>query len=119
MSIPGERRVLVVEDEVVVAMLIKEMLQTLGYEVAALSTHLDEALRLARTATYDLALLDINLNGRQSFPIAEAVRDRGLPFLFASGYGARMLAGRFPGVPLLQKPFSLDELRAALEQLSR
>ena len=108
------RRVLVVEDEVLVGMLLEEMLSELGYEVAALSTHLDEALILARNARFDIALLDINLNGRQSFPVAEAIRARGLPFLFATGYGSRILTAPYKDTPILQKPFSLDELRAAL-----
>jgi CheY-like chemotaxis protein len=108
------RRALVVEDEVLVGMLLEEMLHELGYELAALSTHIDEALALARTATFDVALLDINLNGRQSFPVADAIRARGLPFLFATGYGSRILEAAWRDVPILQKPFSLDELRAAL-----
>jgi DNA-binding response OmpR family regulator len=108
------RRALVVEDEVLVGMLLEEMLHELGHELAALSTHLDEALSLARSATFDFAVLDINLNGRQSFPIADAIRARGLPFLFATGYGSPILGTAWRDVPILQKPFSLDELRAAL-----
>jgi DNA-binding response OmpR family regulator len=110
------RRVLVVEDEVLVGMLIEEMLQELGYEPMALSTHLDEALSLARTAAFDFALLDINLNGKQSFPVADVLRARGLPFLFATGYGSRILGSSYADTPVLQKPFSLDELRRALDR---
>jgi DNA-binding response OmpR family regulator len=108
------RRVLVVEDEVLVGMMIEEMLQDLGYEVAALATHLDQALALAQSEPFDFALLDINLNGKQSFPVAEVIRERGLPFLFATGYGDRILDAPYTGAPLLQKPFSLEELRRAL-----
>jgi CheY-like chemotaxis protein len=108
------KRALVVEDEVLVGMLLEEMLHALGYELAALSTHLDEALTLARSAAFDVALLDINLNGRQSFPVADAIRARGLPFLFATGYGSRIVGAPYNDVPILQKPFSLAELRAAL-----
>jgi CheY-like chemotaxis protein len=110
------RRALVVEDEVLVGMLIEEMLQELGYEIAALSTHLDQALTLARTAAFDVALLDINLNGRQSFPVADVVRARGLPFLFATGYGSRILPEPYRDAPILQKPFSLAELKDALQR---
>jgi CheY-like chemotaxis protein len=110
------RRALVVEDEVLVGMLIEEMLQELGYEIAALSTHLDQALTLARTAAFDVALLDINLNGRQSFPVADVVRARGLPLLFATGYGSRILPGPYRDAPILQKPFSLAELKGALQR---
>lgn len=108
------RRALVVEDEVLVGMLIEDMLRDLGYEIAGLSTRLEHALTLARTAPYDVALLDINLNGRQSFPVADAVRVRGLPFLFATGYGSRIVPEPYRDVPILQKPFSLEELRTAL-----
>ncbi len=111
------RRALVVEDEVLVGMLIEEMLRELGYELAALSTHLDEALSLARTAEFDVALLDINLNGQHSFPVADVIRARGLPFLFATGYGGRILGAPYRDVPILQKPFSLDELRRTLERI--
>ena len=111
------RRALVVEDEVLVGMLLEEMLRELGYELAALSTHLDEALSLARTAEFDVALLDINLNGQHSFPVADVIRARGLPFLFATGYGSRIVGEAFRDVPILQKPFSLDELRRTLERI--
>ena len=110
------RRVLVVEDEVLVGMMIEEMLQGLGYELAALATHLDEALALARSEPFDFALLDINLNGKQSFPVADVIRERGLPFVFATGYGSRILGPLYSDVPTLQKPFSLEELRRTLER---
>ena len=112
----SSRRALVVEDEVLVGMMIEEMLRDLGYEIAGLSTHLDHALTLARTARFDVALLDINLNGRQSFPIADAVRARGLPFLFATGYGSRIVPEPYRDAPILQKPFSLEELKGALQR---
>lgn len=110
-------RVLVVEDEVLVGMLIEEMLLDLGYELAALATHLDQALALARNGSFDFALLDVNLNGKQSFPVAEVIRTRGLPFLFATGYGATILPPLYADAPMLQKPFSIEELRRALERL--
>lgn len=111
------KRVLIVEDEVLVAMLVEELLERLGFEVAAVSSRLEEALELARTIEIDFAMLDINLNGRQSFPVAEALRARGVPFIFATGYGERALAGDFDQVPVVQKPFSRKDLNAALEKL--
>ena len=114
----GARRVLVVEDEVLVGMMVEEMLHALGYQLAALSTHLDEALVLAATAAFDVALLDINLNGRPSFPVADAIRARGLPFLFATGYGSRILPDPHRDAPILQKPFSRVELKRALDALA-
>jgi CheY-like chemotaxis protein len=112
-----KRRALVVEDEVLVAMLLEDMLQELGHEIAAISSHLDEALRLARTASFDFALLDINLNGEQSFPVADVLSQRGVPFLFATGYGAKILRPPYLDTPILQKPFSREELDRALNSV--
>jgi CheY-like chemotaxis protein len=112
-----KRRALVVEDEVLIGMLVEEMLGDLGCEVAALSTHLDEALRLAKGDNFDFAVLDINLNGIQSFPIADLLTDRGVPFLFATGYGAKILPERHAKAVILHKPYSLEDLRAALARL--
>src|ERR1700681_3198743 len=86
------RRVLVVEDEVIVGMLLEDMLEDLGCEVAAISTHLEQALHLARTLDIDLAILDVNLRGTQSFPVADVLSVRSVPFLFATGYGAQILS---------------------------
>jgi DNA-binding response OmpR family regulator len=112
-----KKRVLIVEDEVLVAMLVEELLERMGYEVAAVSSHIEEALELARTLDVDLAMLDINLNGKQSFPVAELLRERGIPFLFATGYGDSVPGSAFGDVPLVQKPFNRDALKAALEKL--
>jgi CheY-like chemotaxis protein len=104
----------VVEDEVIVGMLLEDMLGELGCEVAAISTHLEEALQLAHTLDIDLAILDVNLRGSQSFPVAEVLANRGVPFLFATGYGATILKPPYNGTPTLQKPFQLDDLRQIL-----
>lgn len=117
MSAHAKARVLVVEDEALMAMLIEDMLHDLGYAIAALSGRLDQALELARSADFDFALLDVNLNGEQSFPVADAVRGRGLPLLFATGYGTRILVAPYLDAPLLQKPFSLEELRLKLTDM--
>jgi CheY-like chemotaxis protein len=108
------RRVLVVEDEVIVGMLLEDMLGELGCEVAAISTHLEQALQLARTLDIDLAILDVNLRGTQSFPVADVLSVRSVPFLFATGYGAQILKPPYSGTPTLQKPFQLDDLRQIL-----
>ena len=114
---PDVRRVLVVEDEVLVGMLIEEMLQELGYELAALATHLERGTVSCPHELFDFALLDINLDGKQSFPVADVIRARGLPFLFATGYGSRILDEPYKDTPILQKPFSLEELRRTLERV--
>ena len=110
-------RALLVEDEVLVGIMVEEMLRELGCEVVALSSHLDQALRLAESGSFDFAVLDINLSGVMSFPVADFLAGRGVPFLFATGYGGRTLPERHAGAVILPKPFSLDELRAALVRL--
>jgi len=112
------RRVLVIEDEVIVGMLLEDMLDELGCEVAAVSTHIEEAVQLARTLEIDLAILDVNLGGKQSFPVADVLKNRGVPFMFATGYGAQILKPPYSGTPTLQKPFQLDDLQRMLAQPS-
>jgi CheY-like chemotaxis protein len=106
--------VLVVEDEMLVGMLVEDMLSEIGCTVAGVATGLDDALRLAREAEIDFAILDVNLDGRESYPVAEALRARGLPFAFATGYGRGGLDEAYADVPTLPKPFRLADLEALL-----
>ena len=90
---------LVVEDEVLVAMLIEDMLTELGFEVLGPAMRLDAALKNGEgTIVFDLAVLDVNLANEQSFPVAHLLQERGIPFFFATGYGLRGLDERFKGV---------------------
>ena len=111
---PG-RRVLVVDDEVLVAMLITDMLENLGHQVVGPAHDLEDGLALANAGGFDCAILDISLNGKSSMPIADALRQRGLPFMFASGYPPNPDENGFKGIPLLQKPFDMRQVEAALE----
>lgn len=107
-------RVLVVEDEGAVAMLIEEMLNDLGCVVVASVARLAKACDVARSIGVDLAMLDVNLAGQLVFPVAEILRDRNIPFLFSTGYGANGLQGEFALRPVLHKPFSQSELKAKI-----
>jgi CheY-like chemotaxis protein len=107
-------RVLVIEDEVIVGMMVEDMLTELGCEVTAIATHFTQALELARTAAVDFAVLDVNLNGKQSFPIADTLAARGIPFAFATGYGGKALSGSYADTPTLQKPFQVEDMAAVL-----
>lgn len=111
-------RVLVVEDEMTVAMLIEDMVSELAYEVAAVVPRLEDAMRLLDSDTFDLAMLDVHLNGKTVFPFAAALEEREIPFLFATAYGARGLPEEFRDHLVLQKPFGPVELRRALIDLS-
>lgn len=111
------RRVLVVEDEMMIALLLEDMLADLGHRVVAVAGRLDAALELARETDADLAILDVNLNGEASFPVAEVLTERGLPFLFATGYGSPGLSAPFEDAVTLKKPFELEDLSQALQRL--
>lgn len=99
-------KVLIVEDEGFVALLIEDMLQDLGCEIVASVAGLKEACGIAETALIDLAVLDINLGGERSYPVARILNERGVPFMFSTGYGAAGLPDEFSGRPVLAKPFS-------------
>lgn len=107
-------RVLVVEDEAVIAALIEDMLQELGCEIAASVAHIAAASEVARTVPADVALLDVNLGGKPVFPVARILRDRGIPVVFSTGYGAGGLPSEFAGCPVVIKPFILEAFREAI-----
>ena len=115
----GALRVLVVEDEMLVAMNIEDMLLDLGHEVAALASRLESALALAREGSFDIAMLDVNLAGQASFPVADLLRERGIPYLFATGYGVQGIAESHRAVPVLQKPFRARDLEETLRAAAR
>lgn len=111
-------RVLVVEDEMTVAMLIEDMVSELAYEVAAVVPRLEDAMRLLDSDSFDVAMLDVHLNGKTVFPFAKALEEREIPFLFATAYGPRGIPAEFQAHMVLQKPFGPVELRRALMDLS-
>ena len=110
-------RVLVVEDEMMVSMLIEDMLSDLGCTVVGPASRLDEAMELAREAELDCAVLDVNLGGQQIFPLADLLREKGAPFAFATGYGDAGLRDVDRGSPVLQKPFREGDLARVLGEL--
>lgn len=111
----SRRSVLLVEDEVMIRMMVADMLEELGYTVAAEAGDIDEAVRLVQATEFDIAILDVNVNGKVISPVAEAVQLRGRPFVFATGYGAQGLPEKFRGRPALQKPFQMETLARAIE----
>ena len=110
-------RVLIIEDESMVAMLMEDMLHDLGCTVVGMVARFNEALEQATHGpTFDVALLDVNLNGKQTFPIADALAARGARFIFATGYGEAILPPSLQGAPILQKPFEQEALARALRR---
>jgi CheY-like chemotaxis protein len=107
------KRILVVEDELMIRMLLEDMLGELGYTVAAEAARIDEALEMTKHGDFDLAILDGNLNGQPVSPVADALVARGTPFVFATGYGE--LPEPYRDRPTLKKPFQMDRLKQMLQ----
>ena len=101
--------ILVVEDEAMVSMLLEDMVLDCGGRIVGTVATFDQALAIARDAEFDVAILDLNLNGTLSYPIAAVLRARGISVIFATGYGAGELLDKFRDCPTLQKPFSQSE----------
>jgi CheY-like chemotaxis protein len=111
------RRILLVEDETLISMLLEDMLLDLGHEIAAVVPRLNEALAAVQRENFDLAILDVHLHGQNAYPVAEALIERRIPFVFATGYGERGLPEKFQDQPILQKPFARDDLERVLKAL--
>ena len=116
---PGKYSVFVVEDEVMIRMMVTDMLEELGYRVAAEAGEIGEAIRLAKSAEFEIAILDVNVNGKVISPVAEVIQGRNRPFVFATGYGAQGLPEEFRDRPTLQKPFQMDMLAQVLADTLR
>lgn len=105
--------VLIAEDEMTVAMMLEDLMERAGYRVL-LVARLARGLELAASEPIDAAILDINLAGQSSFPLADALQQRRIPFMFASGYGREGLSERYRDAMVLQKPYGVSEIKAAL-----
>ena len=114
----GGKRVLVVEDELMIRMLLQDMLADLGHTLAGEAGGIEDALALAKQGDFDVAILDVNLNGEPISPVVEVLIARGVPFVFATGYGQRGVPEPYRGSPTLQKPFQADALAQALKAVS-
>jgi CheY-like chemotaxis protein len=110
-------RILLVEDESLIAMLMEDMLAELDCEVSVTVGQLDEAVRVAGTQHFDMAFIDVNLRGVPAWPLADVLRTRGIPFAFVTGYGSAGTGAANADVPVLQKPFRVQDLEAVLERL--
>lgn len=109
-------RVLVIEDEALVGMLLEDMLQDIGCEHVELVPRFAEGMQAAESGDFDLALLDVNLDGVSSFPIADRLISRNIPLVFATGYGSVGMDLRYAHIPTLQKPFFFSDLERVVRQ---
>src|ERR1700710_638577 len=108
------KRVLVVEDELLISMVIEEILADEGCQIIGPFTNLPDALVAARKGGFDLALLDVNLRGEKVYPVAEILAEQGVPFMFLTGYGKDAIPGGHPQWRACPKPFTAAELTGAL-----
>jgi CheY-like chemotaxis protein len=111
------KRILLVEDEALVAMLLEDMVLALGATVVGPESRVDQAIASAETADLDAAILDINLGGQRSYAVADALRRRGVPFAFATGYGAVGVDVAHRDVPVLVKPYTEDDVARTVNTL--
>lgn len=98
-----------------IGMLLEDMLGDLGHDVAAVVPRLKDALAAVQNMTFDLAILDVHLHSESGFPVADALIERGIPFVFATGYGERGLPETYRDRPVLQKPFAKADLERVLK----
>lgn len=109
------RRILLAEDEYLIAMELEQELERNGAEILGPTASIDETLRLLHTAgSVDAALLDIDLGGDMAYPVADAFRERRIPFIFVSGFGRNGIRGDYADIPLLDKPIVMHRLHAFL-----
>jgi len=109
--------ILIIEDEGMIAMMLEDMVISLGHNVTAVASNLEKGLELADRETFDIALLDVNLNGKPSYPIADLLSARNVLFLLTTGYGTG-IDEAWRGRPILQKPFTEEQLGHALQTLT-
>lgn len=112
------RRILVVEDTFLVAMSVEDMLLGFGCEVVGPAPNVPQAMALIEGQRIDGALLDVNLNGVMIFPVADALAERSIPFVLATGYDDKnVLEARFHDRPRLRKPYTEEDVRGAVQAL--
>jgi CheY-like chemotaxis protein len=113
-SLLGRLNVLIVEDEAIISFLIEDMLLELGCGSVTNVASIPEALSAIDEGCPDVAVLDVNLDGQEVYPIAEGLKACGVPFVFTTGYGSDGLKPEWAHVPVVQKPFRADMLAKAL-----
>jgi CheY-like chemotaxis protein len=113
--VTGARTILIVEDEPLIAMMLEDFLESLGHTVTATCDNVADALKAVHGNGFDVAILDVNLKGENVWPVAAELRQRGVPFVLASGGHVDPPPREFASVPLIQKPFTIDRVTPALE----
>jgi len=107
-------RVLIVEDDAMISMMLQDLLEDMGCQVVSVASRLEEAQRKSEVDDFDVALLDVNLRGEHTFPVAEAMQQRQRPFVLTTGYATTILPDSLRAATLLQKPYRRLDLATAL-----
>jgi len=110
-------RILVVEDEMMIAMLMEDLLKSYGYEVVGPASRVENAIHLVSSEAIDAGILDLNIADEEVYPVADALAARSIPFLFISGYKASVISQTYRDRPLLRKPFSTRLLKPTLQAI--
>jgi CheY-like chemotaxis protein len=113
--VSGARTILIVEDEPLIAMMLEDFLESLGHTVKASCDNVADALVAVGKNGFDVAILDVNLKGENVWPVATELRQRGVPFVLASGGHVDPPPPEFASAPLIEKPFTIDRVTPALE----
>ena len=110
------RSILIVEDEPLIAMMLEDFLESMGHSIRGTCETVSQALEEAEKGGFDLAILDVNLKGESVWPVASKLRDIGVPFVLASGGHVDPPPPEFRGVPMLEKPFTIDRVAPVLNE---
>jgi CheY-like chemotaxis protein len=113
--VSASRSILIVEDEPLIAMMLEDFLDSLGHTVSATCDNVEEAMGEANKGGFDLAILDVNLNGENVWPVASRLREQGIPFVIATGGHVDPPPPEFATVPVIEKPYTVDRVTPALD----
>ena len=117
MTSPPSYSVLLVEDEVMIRMMVADMLEELGHTVAGEAGEISQAIQLVQSIEFDLAIVDVNLNGQMITPVADVIKENRRPFIFATGYGAVGVPDGYRDQPTLQTPFTIEKLAEMIDEV--
>jgi CheY-like chemotaxis protein len=111
----GSRSILIVEDEPLIAMMLEDFILSLGHEVSGNCDSVSAALKEIESSEFDLAILDVNLKGESVWPVAAALREKGTPFVLATGGHVDPPPAEFARVPTIEKPYTIDRVTPIIE----
>ena len=109
------RTILIVEDEPLIAMMLEDFLESMGHRISGTCDTVGQALEEAERGGFDLAILDVNLKGESVWPVATALRQKGTPFVLASGGHVEPPPPEFKNAPMIEKPFTIDRVTPVIE----